>query len=89
MFTVILVGGLVYLIGHYTPVPAQIVAAYAIAWLLLLTGVRRVLQVWAGSGDGEDLTGLTGLPGLVWFLLWLAATLAALAAGGSMLVMRT
>ncbi len=31
--------------------------------------------------------GLTRLPRLVWFLLWLAATLGAVAVGGAMLVL--
>ncbi len=89
MITVILVGGLVYVVGHYAPVGIQIVAAYAITWLLLLSGVRRVLEVGALSSDGANLTQLTHLPRVLWFLLWLAATLAALAVGGSMLVMPT
>lgn len=57
------------------------------AWFLLLSGVRRVLQRRTGSGDGEKLQGLTGLPQFIWFLLWLAATLGAVAVGGKMLVM--
>ena len=74
---------------RYTPVGAQIVAAYGIAWLLLLSGVRRVLEVGVLSDDGASLAGLTHLPRLLWFLLWLAATLAAVAVGGKMLVMPT
>jgi Peptidase M50B-like len=88
MITVILVGGLVYLIGRYTPVGAQITAAYAISWMLLLSGVRRVIEVGVASADGADLRSLTGVPRFLWFLLWLAATVAAVAIGGNMLVMR-
>ena len=88
MITVILVGGVVYLVGHDTPESAQVVAAYAVTWLLLLSGVRRVLEVGAASSDGARLAGLTFIPRVIWFLLWLAATLAAVAVGGSMLVMR-
>jgi len=58
-----------------------------ITWLLLLSGVRLVLEVGALSADGARLSRLTSLPRAVWFLLWLAATLGALAAGGEMLVM--
>ncbi len=39
------------------------------------------------SDDGAKLSGLTHLPRLVWFLLWLAATLGAVAVGGAMLVL--
>jgi Peptidase M50B-like len=89
MLTVPLIGGLVYLIGRFTPVLAQIVAAYAIAWLLLLSGVRGILVRGTESGDGQQLSQLTLIPGFIWFLLWLAATLTAVAIGGKWLVMRT
>ena len=90
VITVPLAVGLVYVVGRYTPAGVQIVAAYAIAWFLLLSGVRGILRrMRTGSGDGERLKGLTGLPQFIWFLLWLAATLAAVAVGGKMLVMPT
>jgi len=52
LFTVTLAGGLVSIVGRYTPVSAQIVTAYAIAWLLLLSGVRGILVRGTQSGDG-------------------------------------
>jgi Peptidase M50B-like len=87
LLTVTLVGGLVYIVARYTPVSAQIVAAYAIAWLLLLSGVRGIIVRGAQSGDGQKLSQLTLIPRLIWFLLWLAATLAAVVIGGRWLVM--
>jgi hypothetical protein len=89
LLTVTLTGGLVYLIVRYTPLSAQIVAAYAIAWLLLLSGVRGILARARGSGDSKTLRELTLIPHVIWFLLWLAATVGAVAVGGSWLVMRT
>ena len=89
MVTVVLVGVLVYAVGRYAPVGLQVVGAYAITWLLLLSGVRRVLEVGAGSSDGAALSQLTLVPRVIWFLLWLAATLAAVALGGKMMVMPT
>jgi Peptidase M50B-like len=86
MITVVLAGALMYAVARYAPVTAQLTTAYGIAWLLLLSGVRRVLEVGVMSGDGVDLRSLTYVPRFVWFLLWLAATLGAVAAGGSMLV---
>ena len=59
MITVVLVGGLVFLVLRYTPLGAQIAAAYAITWLLLLTGVRRILEIGAGSQDGKNLASQT------------------------------
>ena len=78
-----------YIVGRYTPVSGQIVAAYAIAWLLLLTGVRGILVRGIRSGDGRKLSQLTLIPRFIWFLLWLASTIAAVAIGGEWLVMRT
>ena len=89
LLTVTLAGGLVYIVGRYTPVSAQIVTAYAIAWLLLLSGVRGILVRGTQSGDGGKLRQLTLIPRFIWFLLWLASTLAAVAIGGRWLVMRT
>lgn len=89
LITVPLAAGLVYVFARYTPVLAQTVAAYAIAWLLLLTGVRGILVRGTQSSDGQALSQLTLVPRAIWFLLWLAATLAAVAVGGSWLVMRT
>lgn len=89
LLTVLLAGGLVYIVGRYTPLSAQIAAAYAIAWLLLLSGVRGIWVRKTKSGDGGNLSELTLIPRVIWFLLWLTATLAAVAVGGSWLVMRT
>jgi hypothetical protein len=89
MITVALTGGLVFLTLRYTPVSAQVIAAYAIAWLLLLSGVRGILVRRGGSGDSQNLRKLTFIPHIFWFLIWLAAALTAVAIGGSWLLMRT
>ena len=87
MITIVLVGGLVYVVLRYTLPGVQDVGAYGIAWLLLLSGVRRVLEVGTQSSDGASLRRLTGVPRFIWFLLWLAATVTAVAVGGKMMVM--
>jgi Peptidase M50B-like len=84
--TVVLAGGLVFLTGRYTPTAMQVIAAYVIAWLLLLSGVRRVLEVGTWSSDGAYLRDVTHLPRFLWFLLWLAGALAAVAVGGKLLL---
>jgi hypothetical protein len=65
----------------------EIIAAYAIAWLLLLSGLRTAIDHGAGAGDAYSLNELTRLPRRLWALLWLAGTLAALLYGGSLLVL--
>jgi hypothetical protein len=84
---VVLAGGLVFLVGRYLPAVAQIVAAYGITWLLLLSGVRLIIEMGINTGDGHDLRDLTHLPRMLWFVLWLAGTLTAVAVGGRLLVM--
>jgi hypothetical protein len=86
LVTVILVGGPLFLILSHGAAGLQTASAYAITWLLLVSGVRAVLGHGTKAGDAAVLKGLTHLPKLVWFGAWLAGTLAALAAGGHMLV---
>jgi hypothetical protein len=86
-FVVVLAGGLVYAVGHYTPASVQVIGAYAITWLLLLSGVRRIIERGAGAKDAEILRGRTGIPMLIWALVWIAGTLGAVALGGRMLVL--
>jgi peptidase M50B-like protein len=86
-FTVLLIGGLVYVAGHYTPMRGQVIAAYAITWLLLLSGVRRVFERGANAGDAAILRDRTAIPRFVWALVWMSGTLGAVALGGRMLVL--
>jgi hypothetical protein len=86
-FTVLLIGGLVFAVGHYTPISDQVIAAYAIAWLLLLSGVRLSFAHGARAGDAVILRDRTAIPRVIWALVWIAGTLGALVLGGRMLVM--
>lgn len=88
IITVILAGALVFFVGRYTPMRTQVIAAYAITWLLLLSGVRIIIEHGLKSDDGTKLRGLTGIPHLIWSLLWLAGSIAAVAVAGQLLVMR-
>jgi hypothetical protein len=85
--TVPLAGALAFLIAKFAPTHTQVIAAYATAWLLLLSGVRTIIQHGLGATDAGILRGATGIPKLFWSLLWLAGSLAAVAVGGRMLVM--
>jgi Peptidase M50B-like len=79
--TVPLAGLLIFLVLKHTSQATQIVAAYAIAWFLLLSGVRIVVQRNVNAGDAGILNDATSIPKLVWFGLWLAGTLAAVVIG--------
>ena len=80
-------GALAFLIAKFEPVHTQVIAAYGLAWLLLLSGVRTVVEHGPRAGDALILRDATHIPRLLWSLLWLGGTLAALAIGGRMLVM--
>jgi hypothetical protein len=79
--TVPLAGILIFLVLEHMPRTAEILAAYAITWFLLLSGVRIVLQRGIQAGDADLLKTQTSIPRLVWFALWLAGTLAAVVIG--------
>ena len=81
-------GALAFFIAKVEPMHTQVIAAYGLAWLLLLSGVRTVVEHGLGAADALLLRKATGIPRLLWSLLWLAGTLAALVIGGRMLVMR-
>jgi hypothetical protein len=86
-FTVVLIGGLVFAVGHYTPMSDQVIAAYAIAWLLLLGGARRAIERGSAAKDAEILRDRTAIPQAIWALVWITGTLGAVVIGGRMLVM--
>ncbi len=83
---VLVIGALIYLIARYASVGADIVAAYAVAWFLLLSGVRVVLDHNLDAGDAGNLARVTHVARGFWVLLWLAGSVAAVAIGGSWLV---
>ena len=64
----------------------QIVAAYAIKWFLLLSGVRGILMHGAGAVDARILQSKTFIPRFIWSLFWLAGTVIAVAIGGKWLI---
>jgi Peptidase M50B-like len=72
--TVPLAGFLIFLVLKNMSQRAEILAAYAITWFLLLAGVRRVWQRGTEAGDAGILTDRTSIPRLIWLLLWLAGT---------------
>jgi hypothetical protein len=83
---VLIVGGIIYLIARYATAGTQTVAAYGVAWLLLLSGVRKVIYRGTGAEDAATLRQMTHIWRGFWFTLWLAGTALALVVGGALLV---
>jgi len=83
---VIATGLVIYLVARYGSVGAETITAYAIAWFLLLSGVRVVLEDNLDASDAISLASMTHIWRGFWVLLWLAGSIAAVAIGGSLLV---
>jgi hypothetical protein len=72
---------------HYAPVSLQVVMAYGMTWLLLLSGVREATMHGTNAGDALILKRMTHIPRWLWALLWVAGTFGAVYIGWRLLVM--
>jgi Peptidase M50B-like len=86
VISVVLNGVLVFLVLRYGTPAVQAVAACALSWFLLFSGVRWVLMHGTGAQDAINLTKATRIPRFVWVIFWLAITVAALWVGGHLLI---
>ena len=91
-FLVLLAGGaVVLLLTWYADGTVQSVAAYLIAWLLLLAAPRPLVELLTAgrrrgrTSDPDQLAGLTRVPAVLWILVLLVANLAGLVVGVSTL----
>jgi hypothetical protein len=83
---VLIVGTLLFLVARYASVGIETAVAYAVAWFLLLSGVRKVIYRGIGAGDASNLASMTHIWRGFWVLLWLAGSIAAVAIGGALLI---
>jgi hypothetical protein len=83
---VLIIGFFIYVIARYASVGTETVAAYTVAWFLLLSGVRKVIYRGTAAGDAGLLRQMTRIRPGFWFLLWLTGTSLAVMAGGALLV---
>lgn len=86
VISVVLNGLLVFLVLRYGTPEVQAVAACALSWFLLFSGVRWVLMHGTGAQDAVNLTRATHIPKFVWVTFWLAITVGALWVGGHLLI---
>jgi hypothetical protein len=84
--SVLVTGGLIYIIARYASAGTGTVTAYGVSWFLLLSGIRVVLDHNTDASDAATLAGLTHIWPSIWVLVWLVGTVTALAVGGSLLV---
>ncbi len=79
---------LLFALAYYASARLQVVMAYGMTWVLLLSGVRIAVQHGTHAGDALILKGLTHLPRWLWALLWVTGTFGAVYIGWRMLVVR-
>lgn len=78
---------LLFFVAGFATVGAQVVTAYVIAWFLLVSGLRRIMEIRGGtSGDSDALRGMTKIPHRFWHGFWLAGTVAGLVFGAILLL---
>jgi hypothetical protein len=91
LLVLLLGGAAVLLLTWYGDGTVQSVAAYLIAWLLLLAAPRPLVELLTAgrrrgrTSDPDQLAGLTRVPAVLWILLLLLANLAGLVVGVSTL----
>ena len=90
---VLVTAGGVFAVSYYASAAVQAGFAYLAAWFLLFGGVRPVVELargrrrrWAQGSDADQLARLTGAPAGLWISLFVLVALAALGAGGALLV---
>ena len=93
LWSVLVSGAVVVVVSELLPGRAQSAFAYLLAWFLLLSAPRPVLELQAerrrrrsSTSDADQLARLTGLPGLAWVGIFLAVTAGALVQGGRWLL---
>jgi len=83
---VLVCGALLYLTVRRATAGVETAVAYGVAWFLLLAGPKTVLSTPVKSTDAKILAKMSPLWAWVWYCLWLFGTLAALVAGGALLI---
>ncbi len=93
LWSVLLAGAALVVVTRWGSADVQLLVAYVVTWFLLLSSPRAVLELHAHrrrsasrTSDADLLARLTRVPGLVWVGVFLAATVAALAAGARLVV---
>jgi len=81
----LLAGFVIFDVARYGTVAHETMAAYGVAWLLLLTGVRVVLMHWNEAGDAKILQAQTQIMPVVFARIWLIGTILALMLGAKLM----
>jgi hypothetical protein len=93
LWSVLVSGAVVFAASWYLPERGLSAFGYLVAWFLLLSAPRPVLELqtkrWRGqarNSDADQLARLTGVPGLVWVGVFLAVTVGVAVLGGRLIL---
>jgi hypothetical protein len=86
LVTILIAGVVIYDFARYGTVTHQTMAAYGIAWLLLLSGVRGVLRRWDRSDDAAQLAARTKIVPLTFAQIWLVGAIFAVFVGARLMM---
>jgi len=85
LLTILVAGVVIFDFARYGTVTHQTLAAYGVAWLLLLSGVRGVLRRWDKSDDAAKLAERTMIVPETFAKIWLVGALFAVFLGARLL----
>jgi hypothetical protein len=85
--TVVVLFVLLFLVAAFATVGLQVVTSYGISWFLLVSGMRRILEIFGtAAGDAAELRRMTKIPHRFWHVFWMAGTAAGLLFGTVLLL---
>ncbi|SRR6266567_2146369 len=83
---IVIAGYVIYIFARYGTVTHETMAAYGIAWLLLLSGVRTVVKHWDKADDAGKLQKQTQVMPVVFARIWLVGALFAVFLGARLMM---
>ena len=86
ILVIVIAGYVIYIFARYGTVTRETMAAYGIAWLLLLSGVRIVLKHWDNAGDAKLLKAQAQVMPVVFARIWLVGALFAVFLGARLMM---
>jgi len=83
---VVIAGYVIYILARYGTARHETLAAYGIAWLLLLSGIRVIADHWSGAGDAKSLRAQTQIMPVVFARIWMVGALFAMFLGARLMM---
>jgi hypothetical protein len=86
ILVIVIAGYVIYIFARFGTVTHETMAAYGVAWLLLLSGVRTVLKHWDTAGDADLLKKETQVMPVVFARIWLVGAIFAVFLGARLMM---